>query len=80
MKTVANGLTDRELVEKANLALDGMGLMASDKLTGTKFVAAKKLRNGGMVLKMDSELAADWLKKKDVRGLIHRKLWGISTD
>jgi len=68
VKMVADGLTERELVEKANLALEGMGIMASDKPTGTKFVAAKKLRNRGVIFEMDSEMAANWLKKKDVQG------------
>jgi hypothetical protein len=61
VRMVADGLT-----EKANLALEQMGIMASDKPTGTSFVAAKKLRNGGVVFEMDSEVAANWLRKKDV--------------
>ena len=67
VKTAANSLTERELVEKANLVLEGMGIMASDKPMGMKFVTAKKLRNGGVVLEMDSEAAANWLRRKDVR-------------
>lgn len=59
MKTAADGLTERELVEKASLALKRMGVMASDKPKGTKFVAAKKLRNGRVVFEMDSEAAAE---------------------
>ena len=75
-RTAASGLTERELVEKASLALDRMGVRGSDKLTGTKFVAAKKLRNGGVVFEMDSKSAADWLKKKDIRGVFVESFGG----
>jgi len=69
VRTAMDGLSERELVEKANLALDGMGIMASDKPAGTKFIAVKNLRNGGVVFEMDSEMVANWLKKRDVRGV-----------
>jgi len=69
VRTATEGLSERELVEKANLALDGMGIMVLGKPAGTKFIAAKNLRNGGVVFEMDSEAAANWLKKKDMRGV-----------
>ena len=64
-------------MEKANLLLDRMGVRGSDKPMGTKFVAVKKLRNGGMVFEMDSELAADWLKK-DIRGVFAESFRGLA--
>ena len=76
VRTATDGLTERELVEKANLALEGMGIRGSDKPVGTKFVAAKKLRNGGVVFEMDSEKAAEWVRKKDVRGIFAESFGG----
>jgi hypothetical protein len=60
-------LTEKQLVEKANVALDLMGLQAEDKLTGTRFVGVSKLNGtGGVMYEMDSEEAAKWLKGGDV--------------
>jgi hypothetical protein len=56
-------LTEKQLVEKANVALDLMGLQAEDRLEGTRFVGVSKLNGaGGVMYEMDSEEAAEWLK------------------
>jgi len=78
VKTAVDGLMERELVEKASLALKGMGIRGSDKPKGTKFVVAKKLRNGGVVFEMDSEVAAEWLRKKDVWGIFVESFGGLA--
>ncbi|KAF8231878.1 hypothetical protein L208DRAFT_1274819 [Tricholoma matsutake] len=61
-------LTEKQLVEKANVALDLMGLQAEDKPDGTRFVGATKLRGaaGGAMYEMNSEEVVDWLKEGDV--------------
>ncbi|KAF7335980.1 hypothetical protein MSAN_02311700 [Mycena sanguinolenta] len=57
-------LTEREIVEKARMALE---LMSRDENApsapaGTKFVGATKQRSGAAVLHMNSDAAAHWLK------------------
>jgi len=60
-------LTEKQLVEKANVALDLMGLQAEDKPEGTRFVGVSKLNGmGGMMYEMDTEEAAEWLKGGNV--------------
>ena len=60
-------LTEKQLVKKANVALDLMGLQAEDKPEGTRFVGVSKLNGaGGVMYEMDSEEVAEWLKGGDV--------------
>ncbi|KAF8227499.1 hypothetical protein L208DRAFT_1379717 [Tricholoma matsutake] len=60
-------LTEKQLVEKANVALDLMGLQAEDKPEGTWFMGVSKLNGvGGVMYEMDSEEAAEWLKGGEV--------------
>jgi hypothetical protein len=58
-------LTEKELVVKANVALDLMGLQAEDKPERTRFVGASKVK-GGAMYEMNSEEAAVWLKQGNV--------------
>ena len=67
----AGGLTPREIVEKANIALtaarlgtDGNGL---EPRIDPKAMAAKVLENGGVVLELETEEAVEWLKDPGVR-------------
>ncbi|KIK02007.1 hypothetical protein K443DRAFT_122095 [Laccaria amethystina LaAM-08-1] len=76
VRTAVDGLTERELVEKANLALKGMSIWASDRPAGTKLMVVKKLRNGGVVFELESEKAAEWVKKKDVREIFVESFGG----
>ena len=39
VRTAADGLTERELVKQANLELGEMGVIASDKPRGAKFLS-----------------------------------------
>jgi len=64
-------LTEKQLVEKANVALDIMGLQAEDKLEGTRFVGVSKLNGAGRVMyEMNLEEVAKWLKGGNV---VHRE-------
>lgn len=62
------GLSERQLVEKANLALDMMEEQTEEKPNETRFVGATKLRGaaGGAIYEMNSEEAAEWLKGRRV--------------
>jgi hypothetical protein len=60
-------LTEKELVEKANITLTLMGQQAADAPADTHFVGAKKLRNGNVLYQLSSKISADWMKKKDVQ-------------
>ena len=58
-------LTEKELVEKARIALEQ--LEQTDQLPDivVQFVGAKKLRNGGVIYEMNTAEAAHWLKSED---------------
>lgn len=62
-----NNLTEKDLVAKANTALDLMGTDASNKPSDTNFVGAKKLRNGNVIYQLNSKEAANWLKQLDTQ-------------
>lgn len=55
-------LTEKELVAKANLALEAFGTL--DPPEGIAFVSATKLRNGGVVLQMNTEENASWVRDR----------------
>lgn len=54
-------LTEKELVTKANTALDLMGWEGLDKPQHTTFVAARKLRNGDIMYQVNTSEAAEWM-------------------
>jgi hypothetical protein len=61
-------LNERELVKKANMSVELMGIQAEDKPDdGDLFVGAQRLRRGGILYLMKSTEAANWLRKTDVR-------------
>lgn len=60
-------LSEKDLVAKANTALDLMGWKGSDKPHNTAFVAARKLRSGGILYNMNSQKAATWLHAPEVK-------------
>lgn len=60
-------LSEKDLVAKANMTLDLMGIEAADKPPGTTFVGAKKLRNGNVLYQLNSKDAADWMKELEVQ-------------
>ncbi len=59
-------LPEEDLVKKANVALQLMGIMAADRPEGTCFRAARKTRNGGIIFELNSVESADWLKIPEV--------------
>ena len=67
----AGGLTPREIVEKANIALTAARLSTEgngiEPGVDPKAVAAKVLENGGVVLELETEEAVEWLKDQGVR-------------
>ncbi len=62
----ARKLTHEELVEKANVALQLMGIEVDDRPKGTTFKAVTKQRNGGLLYEMSTKEGAAWLKRPDV--------------
>jgi len=73
-KEQASKLSPKELILKANLAINKLETDIEDFLSeednekppGTKFVAARILKNGGVLLEMESEDGAQWLKQAEV--------------
>jgi hypothetical protein len=53
--------TEKDLVVKANTALDLMGISGMDKPQQTAFIGAKKLRNSNVLYQLNTEEAAAWL-------------------
>ena len=51
-----SGVSNVGLVDTANKVIQGM-----DGSSGYKFFSAKRLNNGGILLKMNGEAAADWI-------------------
>jgi len=60
-------LTEKDLVMKANMALDLMGYKSLNRPHQTMFIRAKKLRNGSITYQLNSEEAAIWLQSPDVQ-------------
>lgn len=75
----ADGLSDKELVEKANVTLTLMGTQADDAPVGSKFIGAKRLRNGNILYAMNTKEAADWMKKKEAQKAFGEKYGGMTN-
>jgi len=73
-------LTPKEIISKVNLALDKLEKdMAetleddnNDRPENAKFVAARVLKNGGVLLEMSDENGAEWLKQKEIARAFER--------
>jgi hypothetical protein len=65
--TEAAKLSEKELVDRANMAVDRMGLQATDKPEAFAFIAASKLEHGGVRYRMADKACADWIRRHDVR-------------
>lgn len=57
-------LNEKELVAKANLALEMMEVEGEQRPEGVEFVAVRKLRHGGALYEMKSTQGAEWLRGK----------------
>jgi len=66
-------LTPKEMIAKANLAInqiateEGEDIYVGGKPQRGQFIAARTLKNGGVLLEMESEEGADWLKDNDIK-------------
>ena len=71
VRSSVGGLTPKEIVEKANIALAAAVISTEgngEEPAGTPVaIAAKILENGGVVIEMDTEDAADWVRTEDGR-------------
>jgi hypothetical protein len=74
-----DSLTERDLVTKANTAIDLMGIEAADAPTGTAFVGAKKLRNGNILYHFNMRDAAIWFNQSGVQQAFLAKYGGTSN-
>ena len=74
-----DSLTEKDLVTKANTALDLMGIEAADQPKDTKFVGAKKLRNGNVLYQLDTAEAAKWLRQPEVQKAFIERYGGTSN-
>jgi hypothetical protein len=57
----AEGLTEKELLEKAQIALQAMA--DNQAPVEVKFISAKIVKNGGVMYELNSERAASWLRQ-----------------
>jgi len=62
-----DSLTEKDLVVKANMALDLMGIEAANQPNNTKFIGAKKLQNSNVLYQLDTVEAAKWMKQPEVQ-------------
>ena len=60
-------LTEKDLVTKANLALELMDDPGTNKPTAITFIAAKKLQNDNVLYQLNSPQAAKWLRNPKVQ-------------
>jgi len=66
VKSATEGLTPKQLVEKANITLqlleDEGDWDENTKPSGMKFITAQTLKNGGVLYEMEDEQAATWIR------------------
>ncbi|KAL4253648.1 hypothetical protein AB1N83_014462 [Pleurotus pulmonarius] len=73
------GLTEKEIVEKANMALEMMGTEAGEPPDGTRFLGAKRNPNGSCTLVMSTIEARRWLQETGVLDAFMARFDGSST-
>ncbi|KAF8806929.1 hypothetical protein BYT27DRAFT_7100428, partial [Phlegmacium glaucopus] len=67
-----NELSKKQLVEKANMAIELMDIPASTKPEEARFVGANKMNgqaSGDIIYEMNLSVAAEWIKEKEVMTL-----------
>jgi hypothetical protein len=72
-------LTEKELVEKANIALELMTTDPREKPAGATFVSALKTKTGSVIYTLNSEPAARYLRKDKTMREFIRSYGGTST-
>jgi len=70
-------LTEKDLVVKANIALDLMGMEAIDQPKDTKFVSAKKIWNRNILYQLDMAEAEKWLWQSEVQKVFMEHYGGM---
>ena len=86
-KEQASKLTLKELILKANLALEKLDEDMAEVLQddnnerpdNTKFVAARILKNGGILFEMESENGTNWLKQPKITKAFENCFPGVVT-
>jgi len=77
----SNELTPKEMLAKANLALEQLKhdneTNGIEHPEGAKFIAVRALKNGGVLLEMDSEEGADWLRDEDITKEYEKQFPGV---
>jgi hypothetical protein len=74
-----DSLMEKDLVVKANTALDLMGMMGMDKPHHTSFIEAKRLWNSNILYKLNTKEAAGWLWAPDVQKVFMEKYGSTSN-
>lgn len=74
-----DAMSEAELVSKGQASIALMGIEASDTPEGIRFKGARKLRNGGVLYKMDSSASATRLKSDGVMIRFLEKSGGTSV-
>jgi hypothetical protein len=73
------GLTEKELILKAQIAVQLLQSEELDTLDEVDFVHAKKTAGGGVILVLKTEEAADWLRSELVMTRFAKELGGLVT-
>jgi len=73
---LSDTLSERELTEKANVALQLMEIQALDAPPETSFVGVQRLRSGNIMFTLNSKEAADWLRDRERREAFMRHYGG----
>ncbi|KAF8873673.1 hypothetical protein CPB84DRAFT_1894040 [Gymnopilus junonius] len=81
MKNVTDGLSPKQLVAKVNLAVEKIMVEWADKdqPESEKFVAVRVLINEEVVLEMEMEEAANWLRKAEVHKAFEKNFGGSAV-
>jgi hypothetical protein len=73
------GLSEKELILKAQIAIQLLQAENLDTMDGVDFVHAKKTAGGGVVLVLKTEEAAEWLRSEEVMRKFAKELGGLMT-
>jgi hypothetical protein len=63
----AKSMTEAQLVEKANVAVDQLGELAAERPEDHIFASAKILERGGIRYLASSAAAADWIRRPEIK-------------
>jgi hypothetical protein len=72
-------LTEKEMLEKARMAIELMGTDGEEIMEGVEFLHAKKTTNNGAVLMLKTAETAAWLRSPGTLGKFAEKMGGTTT-